>query len=119
MLSPTLITHFVFFLRLETFDDQMTHQYVRQVVLAVVRSMFLSFPIHRQGVVVEFRIFLLKNKHHIDTIEAKSHLQVRLTMTRCVPDTVFPLKGSYLVNLLTTTRMQVGELCTYGGFWLC
>lgn len=42
--------------------QQCSHQYVCQIVFAIVCSMFLSLPIHRQSVVVVFRVPLLENK---------------------------------------------------------
>lgn len=49
-----------------------SHQDVCQVIFAVVGSVFLSLPVHRQRVVVIFRVLLLENQK----ISFMSHFSV-------------------------------------------
>lgn len=43
-----------------------SHQDVCQVIFAVVGSVFLSLPVHRQRVVVIFRVLLLEKQKTIE-----------------------------------------------------
>lgn len=64
------------------FTHQASHQHIGQVVCAVVISMFLSLPVHRQSVVIILRVLLLERNNKINSFATSLFNTLHITVSK-------------------------------------